>query len=247
MGQWVNPPLDHVAFRLGYPLDLGIEQRVTAYQREREYVAEMLTRVDEKRPHRGAVPHFFLQNPADPKFTLQVTHNDAYFEEKAYSDWVVFRDKILNHLDLTPVGGETQLHDFIGLVYVDRLSLFPHQDMIIPIEKYLRISMKGTVEFSKMPFQRAAWETDYQMRAPNDLMRVVVQSEPPDADGIEHLVVSVDRRIVGIDRTPAAAFLDLAHQDTKHAFESLLQPEYLQYLKEGTVPDGSDFSESSSN
>lgn len=239
MGQWANPPLDKVTFRLGFLVNLGIERRVAEFQRRRGCLAETVLRMDEKRPQRGLVPHYVLINRDDPKFTTSVTHADAHFIEAAYTDWPVFRKKVVDSLGVTPIPEETDEHDFIGLVYADRLRLFPTHDRSVPIQQYLRIKMEGPAEFFNKTYQRAAWETDYQMKGPNDLMRVVVQTEPPDDEGIEHLLVSVDRRIVGLDRTPVEEFLEMAHQDTKRAFETLLQPEYLAYLKEGRVSDAS--------
>lgn len=240
MGRWANPPLDKVAFRLGYSPNLGIERRVAEFQRKRGCLAEILLQPDEKRD-RGPVPHYLLMDRDDPKFTACVTHTDTYLTEAAYTDWPVFRQKVMGHLAITPIPEETEEHDFIGLAFFDRLKLFPRHDRGVPIQQYLTIKMEGPAEFSSKTYQRAAWETDYQMRGPDDLMRVIVQTHPPDDEGIEHLLVSVDRRIVGVDRTPVEEFLEMAHQDTKRAFEGLLQPDYLTYLKEGRIRDGNPF------
>ena len=242
MGQWKNPPLQNVTFRLGFPVNLGIEQRVAQFQRDRGYLAEVVLRQDEKRPHRGLVPEYRLVHPEDTNFVITVTHADAHFIENDYTDWHVFRDKVLDHLAITPIPDETEQHDFIGLACLDRLAVFPTQDGSIPVDRYLKISMKGPGEFFDKKFQHAAWETDYQMAGPRDLLRYVVRSERADEEGIEHLVVSVDRRVGELSSQPVEEFLEAAHRDTKEAFESILQPDYLTYLKEGSVPDGSDFS-----
>lgn len=246
MGRWARPPLHQVAFRIGFPADFTIAQRVDSFQKSRGYLGDIRLAPDDIRPERGTVPHYILQHPDDQRFIIRVTHTDAQFIESAYTDWADFRQKVLDHLPATPISEENTSHDFIGLAYIDRLGIFPTQDESLPISKYLRVKMEGPDGFNVRKFEKAAWLTDYQMRGPGDLMRIEVQSEEPDTEGIEHLNVIVDRRIVGANSTPVPEFLDLAHRDTLQAFESLLQPDYLAYLKEGRDPNGCDFGTGSS-
>lgn len=241
MGRWARPPLHQVVFRIGFPADFSIAQRVASFQKVHGYQGDIRLGPDDKRPDRGTVPHYVICSPKDQAFVIRVTHTDAHFVESAYTDWAVFREKVLFHLPVTPIPEETSAHDFIGLAYIDRLNIFPTQDESLPLSKYLRVRMEGPDGFSGRKFEKAAWLTDYQMSGPGDLMRIEVQSEEPDPDGIEHLNVIVDRRIVGPNSTPVPEFLDLAHRDTMEAFESLLQPDYLAYLKEGRDPNGCGF------
>lgn len=236
MGVWSNAPLEEVVFRLGYPVDFGLVDRVSEFQHANQYGGRIAVLPDEKQ-HGLAVPHYFLQDPQDEHFQIRITHTDAIFTEKRYKDWADFKAKILHHLAATPIPSITNVHHFIGLAYIDRLPIFPTQDKTLPLERYLSMNIRGPVPFKDHKFQRAEWLIDYQLERPNNLMRIEVKQEGPDGDGLEHLRIVIDRRIVGPDDTPVEAFLQLAHAETIDAFESMLEPNYLKFLKEGTPVD----------
>jgi len=95
------------------------------------------------------------------------------------------------------------------------------------------MDINGPGRFSERKLHNVEWVTDYQLDRPDDLLRLEVRQEPVDDQGMEHLRVVVDRRIVGEDFMPVEDFLGRAHTDLMDAFQSLLEPSYLDHPKHG--------------
>ncbi len=230
MSVWQNPPVREVHFRLHFPsLLIAGDAFIGQFQLQRRLHAQV--HVQPGSPIVG----FRLNDPADPKFEILANVQGIAFIEKGYTDWALFRAKVLDYLTYFPV--PTEDHSFIGLAYINRLHLDSYGDGPQPLSKLLAWDFGGPGSVRANQMRHLKWSTDYQMGGKrNQLLRVEVwntQEADTEPDGVEFVNLTLDRRTVGVDTIPVDAFLDTAHREILDALTSLLSPDKLRQLKQG--------------
>ena len=120
MSRFGQGEIDSKSFSRGKPWKLGQSRRYNEsffalgipsisgflgagkMQREYGFGDQIFTKGDE---FRGGflVPTYYLVRPKDPKFLVQLTCTDAVLIENSYSDWAIFRTKVLQCMEFTPV------------------------------------------------------------------------------------------------------------------------------------------------
>lgn len=226
MSQWKKPTLQHVMFRMEYPLNFSVPRMVGEFQTKLDLRGELALAED-------GLPEYRLARRDDPNSLVRVTMKNISYLTSNYTDWAEFKTRLLVLMDEFPLPLRNREHLFIGLLYIDSIELYPRTVPVVPIDQYLQVSMKGPGRFGESPFRSAAWVTDYVLGPDNYQLQLRVETKPADHEGIEHLLVTTDTRIVGPDSTPMEEFLDRAHKDANDAYYSLLQPNLLRALKEG--------------
>ncbi len=227
MSVWKNPSLAQVSFRMQFGHRLWYQSRAGDFQREQSLQARAVAAPREA----GLKTYLLLVDSRMPSFGFGIATDEVVAEETNYTDWAPFRTALLSKLlSFDPELAEVDA-TFIGMSTTDRIPLYPRQDKILSLEKYVRLQLEGPGPMGSKPIEEVSWVTDYQMEGPGDRLRIEVRSEQPDENGLEHLKIVTDRRRIGASRVKVEDFLDSAHVDLKNAFESLLTPSTLARLK----------------
>jgi len=232
MGVWANPPIEQCIFDFRYHTPLiYADNFIGAMQAKLGLMAEVV------RIEGTPIMGYRLMSPNDLGLEVVASIDRFTVIEHKYTDWRDFKAKVMHYAaNFIPLNSGAALHGFIGLACVDLLKVEPYGDGPLPLSDYIAWDMGGPSEFKGNELQTLEWVADYRRPGKGHLLRVRIDSDrhgTTDIEGVESIRVVVDRRIVGIDDTPISDFLDMAHEETKQAFHSLLNPRYRERLQNG--------------
>jgi len=232
---WIKQPIHEVAFEIRFPTMLVIADAAIGH-----YQAQLnLQATFEKDPEVPQLILWNLANSQDSSVRIKANQLRFAFIERKYNGWREFKEKALHYIRSFPLLARDVPHRFIGLAFRNRLPVAPHGEDPLPLEKYISWSLGGPGHLTAKQTRELSWTTDYQLSGPEDLLRVEISNHregTTDHEGVEHLLVNLDRRINRLDGKGVEDFLQQAHGDIKEAFNSMLNPNYREMLVSGKLP-----------
>src|SRR5690606_13311231 len=91
----------------------------------------------------GLKTYLLLVDSKMPSFGFGIATDEIVAEESKYTDWAPFRRTLVGRL----LGFDPELSDvdvtFIGMSTTDRIPLYPRQDKILSLEKYVKLQLQG--------------------------------------------------------------------------------------------------------
>lgn len=229
---WASQPVHEVAFEIRFATIHVIADAVIGhYQNQLRLMAGC--EPDSEAPQ---LILWTLANPQDPSVLIKVNQLRFAFIERKYNGWEEFKVKAMRYIRAFPLLAHDSHHRYIGLAFRNRLRVANHGDNPLPVEDYISWSLGGPNHLIAKQTRELSWMTDYQLSGPQDILRIEIKNHgegTTDSDGVENLVVNLDRRINRLDDMGIEEFLDQAHEDIKNAFDAILNPGYRDRLISG--------------